>query len=187
MTELASQPRFSRRAFLTGTGAMVVAIGMPRLLNPKAAFGALDDFPIGPAFVDPKQLDSWLAVRGDGTVTVFTGKVELGTGVMTTTTQLVADELDVALSSITVVEGDTWQCVDQGFTAGSQSNKTEYAPTGAIRQAAAEARLALLTMASKQLGAAVAQLTVTNGIETRQRRCICFAENATSPLKVTLP
>src|SRR5262245_45696938 len=165
MTELATQPRrFSRRAFLTGTGAMFVAIGTPRLLNPKAAFGAPGDFPIGPALVDPQQLDSWLAVHGDGTVTVFTGKVELGTGVMTTTTQLVADELDVALPSVTVVEGDTWQCVDQGFTAGSQSNKTEYAPTGAIRQAAAEARLALLTMASKQLGAPVAQLTVKDGI-----------------------
>ena len=167
MTQTVSQPsRYSRRAFLSGTGAMFVAIGAPRLLDPKSAFGALQDFPIGPAIVDPAQIDSWLAIRGAGTVTVFTGKVELGTGVMTTTTQLVADELDVALSKITVIEGDTWQCVDQGFTAGSQSNKTEYAPTGAIRQAAAEARLALLTMASKQLNAPVSQLEVKEGIVT---------------------
>ena len=165
MTDTISQPRrYSRGKFLSGTGAMFVAIGLPKLLNPGAAFGALDDFPIGPALVDPQQIDSWLAVHGDGTVTVFTGKVELGTGVMTTTMQLVADELDVALKSITVIEGDTWQCVDQGFTAGSQSNKTEYAPTGAIRQAAAEARLALLTMASKQLNAPIAQLEVKEGV-----------------------
>src|SRR5262249_34741511 len=159
-----SQPRrYNRRSFLGGTGAMVVAFGLPKLLNPGNAFGALADFPIGPALVDPQQLDSWLAVHGDGTWTGFTGTVALGTGVMTTTMQLVADELDVALKSINVIEGDTWQCVDQGFTAGSQSNKTEYAPTGAIRQAAAEARLALLTMASKQLNAPVSQLEVKEG------------------------
>src|SRR6266536_6722275 len=169
MTETASEPRrFSRRAFLTGTGAMVVAIGAPRLLNPKAAFAALEDFPIGPALVDPNQVDSWLAVHGNGTVTVFTGKVELGTGVMTTAMQLAADELDVPLSKITVVEGDTWQTVDQGYTAGSQSNKTEYADKGGIRQAAAEARLALLTMASQQLGAPVSQLTVKDGVVSVQ-------------------
>jgi len=169
MTETASEPRrFSRRTFLQGTGAMVVAIGAPRLLNPKAAFAALEDFPIGPALVDPQQIDSWLAVHGNGTVTVFTGKVELGTGVMTTTMQLVDDELDVPLAKVTVVEGDTWRTVDQGFTAGSQSNKTEYAATGALRQAAAEARLALLNMASQQLGVPAAQLTVKDGVVSAQ-------------------
>ncbi len=169
MTETASESRrFSRRTFLKGTGAMVVAIGAPRLLNPKAAFAALEDFPIGPALVDPQQIDSWLAVHGNGTVTVFTGKVELGTGVMTTTMQLVDDELDVPLAKVTVVEGDTWRTVDQGFTAGSQSNKTEYAATGALRQAAAEARLALLNLASQQLGVPAAQLTVKDGVVSAQ-------------------
>jgi nicotinate dehydrogenase subunit B len=168
MTETAQPRRFSRRAFLTGTGAMVVAIGTPRLLDPKAVFAALEDSTIGPALVDPLQIDSWLAVHGDGAVTVFTGKVELGTGVLTSTMQLVADELDVPFSNVTVVEGDTWQCVDQGFTAGSQSNKTQYAPTGALRQAAAEARLALLNLASPQLGAPVAQLTVKDGVVSVQ-------------------
>src|SRR6266498_4452914 len=158
MTETARHPRrFDRRAFLTGTGAMVVAIGAPKLLNPKAAFAALDDFPIGPALVDPREIDSWLGVQGNGTVIVYSGKVELGTGVSTTAMQLVADELDVPFSKVKVIEGDTWWTVDQGFTAGSQSNKTQYAATGAIRQAAAEARLALLNLASKQLGAPVAQ------------------------------
>ena len=101
MTQTVSQPRrFSRRAFLGGTGAMLVAIGTPRLLNPKTAFGALEDFRRSARRSSTRtQIDSWLAVHGDGTVTVFTGKVELGTGVMTTTMQLVADELDVALSS----------------------------------------------------------------------------------------
>ncbi|WP_081685597.1 xanthine dehydrogenase family protein molybdopterin-binding subunit [Candidatus Solirubrobacter pratensis] len=154
----------NRRAFLAGTGAMFVAASLPRLLNPKTAFAALEDSKIGPALVDPTLIDSWLAVHGDGTVTIFTGKVELGTGVLTTTMQLVADELDVSLSALKVVEGDTWMTPDQGYTAGSQSNKTQYAAKGGLRQAAAEARLALLGMASARLGAPVANLSVEDGV-----------------------
>ena len=157
-----------RRQFLAGTGAMFVAAALPRLLNPKTAFGALQDPQIGPALVDPTLIDSWLAIGGDGTVTILTGKVELGTGVLTTTLQLVADELDVPLASCTVVEGDTWRTPDQGFTAGSQSNKTQYAAKGGLRQAAAEARLALLGMASARLGVPVAALTVKDGVGQRQ-------------------
>ena len=155
--------RVNRRKFLAGTGAMIVAASAPRLLNPKAAFAALEDGQIGPALVDPKQLDSWLAIGGDGTVTIFTGKVELGTGVLTTTMQLVADELDVPMSTLKVIEGDTWHSPDQGYTAGSQTNKTQYAAGGGLRQAAAEARLALLGMASAQLGVPIESLSVTDG------------------------
>ena len=180
MTEIASPPRrFDRRSFLKGTGVMLVAIGTPQLLNPKSAFAALDDSAIGPALVDPQQIDSWLGIQGNGMVTLFTGKVELGTGVSTTAMQLVADELDVPFSKVRVVEGDTWWTVDQGFTAGSQTNKTQYSATGALRQAAAEARLALLNMASKQLGAPVAQLTVKDGVVSVQgdsSRSVTYAQ-----------
>jgi nicotinate dehydrogenase subunit B len=167
--------RFDRRRFLAGTGVMLVAVGAPRLLDPKSAFGALDDFPIGPALVDPAQLDSWLAVAGDGTVTLFTGKVELGTGVMTTMMQLVADELDVPLSKIKVVEGDTWRTPNQGYTAGSQTNRMQYGTAG-LRQAAAEARLALLTMASASLGIPVAQLAVKDGVVSGGGKQTTYAE-----------
>ena len=154
----------SRRTFLAGTGAMVVSATLPRLLHPQRAFAQIDSQKIGPALVDPKQIDSWLAIKGDGTVVIHTGKVELGTGVMTTTMQLVADELDVSLDHLKVIESDTWRTPDQGFTAGSQSNKTQYALTGGLRQAAAEARLALLKLASAQLGAPVSALTVSDGM-----------------------
>jgi nicotinate dehydrogenase subunit B len=166
----------NRRSFLAGTGAMVVSATLPRLLNPRAAFAALDGRQIGPALVDPKQIDSWLAIKGDGTVVVHTGKVELGTGVMTTTMQLVADELDVPLASLQVIESDTWRTPDQGFTAGSQSNRTQYAATGGLRQAAAEARLALLKMASTQLGAPVAALTVADGVVTGGSGQVSYAQ-----------
>jgi CO/xanthine dehydrogenase Mo-binding subunit len=158
--------RVNRRAFLAGTGAMFVAAGLPRLLNPKTAFAALEDGQIGPALVDPTLIDSWLAVHGDGTVSILTGKVELGTGVLTTTMQLVADELDVSLAQLKVIEGDTWMTPDQGYTAGSQTNKTQYAAKGGLRQAAAEARLALLTMASGRLGTPIAGLSVADGVVT---------------------
>jgi CO/xanthine dehydrogenase Mo-binding subunit len=156
--------RVNRRAFLAGTGAMVVAAAMPRLLNPKTAFGALQAGQIGPALINPARIDSWIAVGGDNTVTIFTGKVELGTGVLTTTMQLVADELDVSMEQLKVIEGDTWRSPDQGYTAGSQSNKTQYAAKGGLRQAAAEARLALLRMASAQLSAPLGVLTVKDGV-----------------------
>jgi CO/xanthine dehydrogenase Mo-binding subunit len=162
-TERQRERGFNRRSFLAGTGVLIVAASLPRLLNPKQAFGAGVDGPIGPALVDATQVDSWLAIHPDNTVTVYTGKVELGTGVLTTTTQLVADELRIGIDRITVVEGDTWKCPDQGYTAGSQSNLTQYSDTGALRQAGATARVALLNMASTRLGVPVSGLTMDNG------------------------
>src|SRR5207253_2034299 len=135
---------FSRRTFVKGTGALIVAIGAPRLLNPKAALAAVNgDFPIGPAAVDPNLIDSWIAIGTDNTVTMKVGKVELGQGTVTAAMQLVADELDVPLAGVKFVQSDTWVTPDQGTTAGSQSTGTQNGPAG-IRQAAAEARLALL-------------------------------------------
>jgi nicotinate dehydrogenase subunit B len=163
----------TRRRFLASSGALVVAASLPRLLDPRTAFAAPE---IGPALVDPTRIDSWLAVHGDGTVEIFTGKVELGTGVLTTTMQLVADELDVPLDSLRVRESDTWFTPDQGFTAGSQSNKTQYAAKGGLRQAAAEARLALLTLASARLGAPVAALSVRDGVVRGGNGQVSYAE-----------
>jgi CO/xanthine dehydrogenase Mo-binding subunit len=164
MTIMATERHFSRRTFVKGAGALVVAIGAPRLMDPRAAFAAVNgDFPIGPATVDPNRIDSWIAIGSDNTVTMKTGKVELGQGTVTATMQLVADELDVPMSSVKFVQADTWVTPDQGTTAGSQSTGTQNGPSG-VRQAAAEARLALLTMASARLGAPVASLTVSNGV-----------------------
>jgi nicotinate dehydrogenase subunit B len=165
MSTTTSQDRsFSRRAFLSGTGALIVAIGAPRLLNPKAAFAALeDDFPIGPASIDPNQIDSWVAIAGDGNVTIFTGKEEQGTGAATAQLQVAADELDVQLNKIRLIISDTSRTPDQGFSAGSQSLMTEFGPNG-VRQACAEARAALLAMASARLNSPVSSLTVSNGV-----------------------
>src|SRR6266545_2430840 len=113
MTTTTSERRtLSRKTFLAGGGAMIVAIGVPRLLNPKAAYAAVNplstnkliygEYPIGvgPLIVDPAQIDSWIAILSDGTVVMKTGKVELGQGTVTAALQLVADELDVPMSKI---------------------------------------------------------------------------------------
>ena len=148
----------SRRAFLKATGGLVVAISLPAgaALRPRLVYAA------GPATVPADQVDSWISVGTDGKVTVFTGKVELGTGLATATRQIAADELDVAFQSVRLIEGDTWKTVDQSYTAGSQSLKTQWS-TG-LRQAAATARQKLLDLASAKLGAPAEQLTVSNGV-----------------------
>ncbi len=70
--------------------------------------------------VAPDQVDAFLAIHADNTVTVFTGKVDLGTGGRAAMRQMVAEELDVPIERITeLIEGDTAVCPDQGGTGGS--------------------------------------------------------------------
>jgi nicotinate dehydrogenase subunit B len=158
MTNLIETPH-SRRDFLKGGGALIVAFSTPLTLGTaraKAATGA-----IGPALVDPNLIDSWVAVGQDGRVTILTGKVELGTGLKTAQMQIAADELDVPLSMIDVIMSDTWLTPDQGTTAGSQSVKTNFA--GGLRRGCAEARQALIQMAAKKLGVPANTLVTQNG------------------------
>jgi nicotinate dehydrogenase subunit B len=152
----------SRRDFIKAMGGLVVAISLPSRLDGRALAAAAPASPFGPLTVPPDQVDSWLAIGRDGIVTVATGKVELGTGVATATMQIAAEELDVAVSRIRLVQGVTGQTVDQGYTAGSQSMRTQWA--GGLRQAAASARQALLGMAATRLGVPADQLTVRAGV-----------------------
>ena len=107
------------------------------------------------------QLDSWLAIAPDGTVSVFTSKVDLGTGTGTALGQIVAEELDVSISKINMEIGDTTRSVDQGRTSAS---RTLERASPKLRQAAAAARQELLKRASLQLGAPAGQLTVVEGV-----------------------
>src|SRR5918992_5085088 len=159
MTNIIETPH-SRRDFLKGSGALIVAFGLPLSVGAAKARGATSA--IGPALVDPQQIDSWIAVGQNGRVTIFVGKVELGTGLSTAQAQIAADELDVALTKIDVIEGDTWRTPDQGTTSGSQSIKTQW--SSGLRHAAAEARAALVAMAAIRLGEPADQLIVRNGV-----------------------
>src|SRR5438552_3246962 len=99
----------TRRDFVKGVGGLLVAISLPVYLDLRQASAAPVTPPgsFGPATVPADQLGSWLAVGRDGIVSVLTGKVELGTGTVTATRQIVAEELDVAFDRTTVVQGIT--------------------------------------------------------------------------------
>jgi len=111
------------------------------------------------------ELDAWIRLNTDETVTIFSGKVEIGQGIKTAVAQIAADELDVALDRIRVVTADTERAPNEGITAGSMSLQTSGL---ALRVAAAEARQILLAMAFEELEAqtAVTSLTVADGVIT---------------------
>ncbi len=94
-------------------------------------------------------VDTFLAIDAKGMVTVYSGKVDLGTGVLTALSQIVADELDVPLKSVAVVQGDTALTPDQGKTWGSLSIQIGGVQ---LRNVAAVARNALLELAGGKLG-----------------------------------
>src|SRR5215216_2275912 len=109
------------------------------------------------------SLDDWIAIETDGTITAYSGKVELGTGVRTALAQIVAEELDVPLERVAMVMGDTALTPDEGYTAGSMTISSSGT---ALRQAAAEARRAMLEMASEQLDANLDELSIQVGVIT---------------------
>src|SRR6266568_3764199 len=166
----------SRRQLLKGSGALVVSFSLYGPLSRALAQAQetpeprpyavervdLGTFLPGPGdYLDPRELDSWLAVMQDGGITMFTGKVDIGTGTRTALAQIVAEELDVPFARVTMAMGDTAKTVDQGRTVGSNT-----IPRGGpqLRQAAAAARAELLKLASIRFGAPVEQLTVTDGV-----------------------
>lgn len=147
----------SRRQFLKGTGALVVGFSLSRPLSQALAQSA----PLPAGDLDPTSLDSWLAIGQDGRVTVFTSKVDLGTGIETALTQIVAEELDVPFKRVRMEVGDTAKSIEQGSTVGS---RTIERGGPQLRQAAAAARQALLKLASERLKAPVEKLTVQDGV-----------------------
>jgi nicotinate dehydrogenase subunit B len=111
----------------------------------------------------PKDYNAFLKIAEDGTITCYTGKIEMGQGIITSLPQMMADELNVSVEKIKIIMGDTDICPwDQG-TWGSQSTRI----FGQImRTATAEARGALLELGSAKLGVPVSQLTVKDGVVT---------------------
>ena len=142
-----AQRSVSRRDFLKSGSGLVVAI----VFSPQVTLAqGVDAAPHLPGSLNTnRQLSAWLRVNSNGTVTVFTGKVELGQGIASALAQIAAEELDVDYGRINMVTADTSRTPDEGFTAGSQS--IEQSGT-AIRFACAEARQILLAAAADKLG-----------------------------------
>lgn len=107
-------------------------------------------------------VDAYLHIGGNGLVTIYTGKIEMGQGVITSLAQMAAEELDVALASVRMVMGDTALCPfdADGGTWGSLTTRNFGPP---LRRAAAKARGILVLLASEQLGIARDQLFTRDG------------------------
>ena len=110
-----------------------------------------------------RRLDSWLRINRDGTVTVYTGKVEIGQGILTAITQVVADELDVAIERVRLETAATVRGPDEGITSGSRSIEESAV---ALRYACAEVREILLQRAAAKLGVSLEKVTVADGLVT---------------------
>ena len=111
--------------------------------------------------LDVHQIDSFLAFHGDSSVTIYTSKVDVGTGLRMAISQMAAEELGVPVENVSMIEGDTALVPDHGGTGGSTG-----VPRGDVdvRQAAATARQAILNLAATQLGRQASELTIAGGI-----------------------
>jgi CO/xanthine dehydrogenase Mo-binding subunit len=133
-------PRLTRREFTAALGGIVLSFS----LVPRVVFGQ-DPARLPGSLQTNRTLDAWLRINADGSVTVFTGKVELGQGIVTALAQIAAEELEVPLARVTMISGDTGRTPNEGQTAGSQS--IEQSGT-ALRMAGAEVRALLIGLPS---------------------------------------
>jgi nicotinate dehydrogenase subunit B len=146
----------SRRDFLKASGGLVIGFA----LAPSLGYAQDRPAPLPGSLNANRMLDSWLRIDPNGTVTIFTGKIELGQGIGTALAQIAADELDVEMKRIEIVAGDTARTPNEGQTAGSLS--VEQSGT-ALRFACAEARHILVSAAAEKLSVPAAELVVNDG------------------------
>jgi nicotinate dehydrogenase subunit B len=137
-----------RRRVLAGSGALIVSFSLT------GAF-AQDQAPaVAPAPKPPGSLattpllDSWIRIDADGSITAFTGKVELGQGFKTAFQQIAAEELDVPFDALKVITADTRRTANEGYTSGSHSMQDSGT---AIQHAAAQVRALLVAEAARRL------------------------------------
>ncbi len=154
----------SRRDFLKAGGALVVGWSFPGAAWPQAGKS-----------VSPGEVDAYLAVHADGSITLYCGKVDLGQGLRIALRQIAAEELGVRVEAIELVEGDTALTPDQGPTAGSSG----VARGGMqLRRAAATAREALIALAAQRLAIPACDLVAEDGSVGAlcERARVSFAE-----------
>jgi CO/xanthine dehydrogenase Mo-binding subunit len=148
-------PMLSRREFGKAAGALVLAFS----LCPETVLGQAPALP--GSLANNRMLDAWLRINADGSATILAGKVELGQGILTAFSQIAAEELDLPLTRIKIMSGDTARTPDEGHTSGSQS--IEFGGL-AIRLACAEARSLLIEQAAKRFNTTADKLTVADGV-----------------------
>jgi nicotinate dehydrogenase subunit B len=158
-------PDVTRRGFLAGAGALVVSFTIPANAQegapaPAPAPTPAKTPPLPGSLADTPSLDAWIRVDADGSITVFTGKAELGQGTKTSLRQIAAEELEVEPAAIRLITADTALTPNEGFTAGSQTIQNSGT---AIRYASAQVRQILVAKTSEKLGVPADQLKAQGG------------------------
>jgi len=144
----------SRRQFLKGVGGGLFVLFSYDVLP------AQERRPPGGQGL-PTDFNAFVRIAPDGRVSGFTGKIEMGQGIVTSLAQILAEELDVPLTSVDLVMGDTDLCPWDMGTFGSRSIRFFGPP---LREAAAEARAILIQLASEHLGLDQARLVAHDGV-----------------------
>ena len=153
----------SRRLFLSTGGALVVGFAISPALAQQEPAKPAQNLGTQPVAAPPlpgslhtaPYLDSWIGIDGNGKITVFTGKAELGQGIKTALIQCAAEELEVDPAAITLVTADTERTPNEGYTAGSHSMKDSGT---AILNAAAQVRAILVELAAARFNVQPDQL-----------------------------
>jgi nicotinate dehydrogenase subunit B len=148
-----------RRRVLAGGGALIVSFSLTGAFAQDQAAPAAAPKPPGSLATAP-YLDSWIRIDADGSITVFTGKAELGQGFKTAFQQIAAEELDVPFASLKVVTADTGLTANEGYTSGSHSMQDSGT---AIQNAAAQVHGILLAEAAKRLDVPAENLRTEDG------------------------
>jgi nicotinate dehydrogenase subunit B len=125
------------------------------------------------------RLSQWLRVHPDGTISIFSGKVEIGQGILSALAQIAAEELGIRAERIRMVTASTEMSPDEGVTSGSLSIQDSGT---ALRQACAQARALLLARASKRLAVPAGDLRVDDGAVHAGNRSTSFWECADDAL-----
>ncbi len=124
----------------------------------------------------PSDMNVYLRIKEDGKVNCYTGKIEMGQGIITSLAQMLAEELDVTLENIHMVMGDTDLCPWDMGTFGSMSTRFFGPP---LRAAGAEARATLLNLAAEQMKISISDLSVSEGIifeKSNKANILSYAE-----------
>ena len=175
MTGLIPEKEFSRRSFVKGGGFMLVGMSLAGGALAGKAQGAFDPF-ASPGPGNPNAVDSFLIIHPDNTGSLLSGRIELGQGSTTALMTLAAEELDMDTSQFTHISFDTGGATpspNTGNTGGSSSITTG-GPL--VRMAAAQAKVALLGLASANLGVPVGSLTVSKGVVSGGGKTVTYGQ-----------
>jgi len=149
----------TRRSFLQGTGSVILYFNMLPMaaIAERSAAGLPDSLAANP------DLDTWLKISADGTLTLSPGKCELGQGIQTALAQIAAEELDLTFDNVHVANVDTASSPNEGYTNGSRSIEVS---GPAVRAAAAEVRAILIELAADELAVDSQLIGIQDGFFT---------------------